>query len=209
MCLILPWLLSLSIANEPHHAIVYQNLKLRVMRLKLEPGEATALHRHDNYYAFFALRPVILSNEVPTHQPKVTQFETGEVHTSRGGFQLIERNISNGAADLILVELLNPSPMPFTTPIKPIFSGPLYSSLFETAGMRASSMIVRPGGRIQLRENGPDRLIIPVKGSNFRAGQNEELQWQAGDAHWFPAGPATVITNTGKVEAELVVFKFN
>jgi hypothetical protein len=53
-----------AIEKEPHHSLAFENDLVRVFHLQLQPNEATKIHRHTSFYAYFSLRPVTISNEV-------------------------------------------------------------------------------------------------------------------------------------------------
>src|ERR1039457_7598855 len=69
----------LSIEKEPHHSLAFENDRIRVFHLQLQPNESTKTHRHPSFYAYFSLRPVTISNEVAGHAPVITQLEQGEL----------------------------------------------------------------------------------------------------------------------------------
>jgi hypothetical protein len=95
-----------DISGEPHHSVWFENRDVRVFRLKLQPGEVTVPHRHKNLYAYLSLHPLTIANEVRGRPPVIVTLESSEVHTSKGGFTLAERNKSSGPADLLVIEAL-------------------------------------------------------------------------------------------------------
>jgi len=182
---------ALNIAHEPHHTVLLQNLKARVLRLTLQPNEETRLHRHDSYYAFVSLKPALISNEVPGHAPKITKLEARELHTSRGGFELVERNISAEPAEIVVVELLNPAPRAFDSPMGGMpYRDALYSDLFEVPGMRAYSVFLLAGNRIQKREQKFDRIVLALKDLSLQVETDgrpaDDLNLKAGEMRWLP-----------------------
>ncbi len=206
---------AIAIVREPHHSVVLQNLKVCVLRLKLAPGEATELHRHSNYYAFVGLDAVTLSNEVPGRGAKLTNLEAGELHTSRGGFELVERNTSNKAADIIVVELVNPNPTPFAGPTDGIhLDQALSSELFETVGMRAYALMVSANGHVRKTQQEYDRVVLALSEITLHretgtATDAETFTLKPGEVKWLPRGGAEDMTNTGDKIARYVVFELN
>jgi hypothetical protein len=205
---------AVNLAHEPHHTILLQNIKVRVLRLALQPNEATRLHRHDNYYAFVSLKPALLGNEVPGHAPKITKLEARELHTSRGGFELVERNLSTEPMDVVVVELLNPAPRAFEFPMGgPQYREVLYSDLFEVPGMRAFSVYLLPGNRIHKREQKSDRIVLALTDLSFQVESDghpaADLNLKAGEAKWLPGGGTETITNSGNSAGNLITFEFN
>jgi anti-sigma factor ChrR (cupin superfamily) len=96
---------TIDLGKEPHHTILVQNSRTRVYRLRLAPGESTLRHEHTGFYAFVSLYDTTIQNEVLGRNPVVSQLAAGELHTSKGGFRLIEHNVSTEpACEFIVVE---------------------------------------------------------------------------------------------------------
>jgi hypothetical protein len=93
---------SVDITAEPHHTLLLENSQARVFHLRLQPGEATLPHRHRNIYAYLSLRPITIANDVRGRPPVVVGLEANEVHTSKGGFTITERNKSSDPATCLL-----------------------------------------------------------------------------------------------------------
>jgi len=205
---------SVEISDEPHHTLVLRNAQARVFRLRLEPGEATLPHRHAVFYAFLSLRPAVMGNEVRGRQPVVTRIEAGELHTSKGGFTLAERNNSPEPADLLVVEALKTDAGGFSTPMGGFrFHDAAFGELFEAPAVRAYTMRIATGGRMEKHEENYDRLLIAVTDLDFRedvAGQPpSELAMKAGEVRWIPRGQVHATTNIGASPASLITLEFN
>lgn len=204
---------SVDISREPHHKMLFENPQVRVFRLDLQPGEATVPHRHKNLYAYLSLRPITIANEVRGRPPVVVSVEGGEVHTSKGGFTLAERNKSSEPADLIVIEALESDRTGFAMPIGGFrFHDAAFGTLFELPVMRGYTMTIAAGGRTEKRDENYDRLLIAVSDLKFRedlAGQpSSELQMKAGEVKWFPRGVSHVTTNTGTLPATFITLEF-
>jgi quercetin dioxygenase-like cupin family protein len=202
-----------DISDEPHHTVLLEESAVRVFRLSLQPGEATVPHRHKNQYAYLSLRSVTIANEVRGRPPAIISIESGEVHTSKGGFTLAERNKSPEAADLVVVEALKSDASGFATPIGgfPLHDA-AFGELFQLPAMRAYTMTLAAGGRTEKHEENYDRLLIAVSDLTLRedvVGQPaSELQMKAGDVKWLPRGVTHAITNVGASPATFITVEF-
>lgn len=202
-----------DLASEPHHKVLFENSQVRVFRLVLQPGEATAPDRHKRLYAYLSLRPVTIANEVRGRPPAIVMVEGGELHTSKGGFTLAERNKSSEPADLLVVEALRSDTAGFSTPIGGFrFHDAAFGELFDSPVMRGYLMTIAEGGRTEKHNEHYDRLLIAISDlrlSEDIVGQSaSEFQMKAGDVKWFPRGASHATTNTGKSPAIFITLEF-
>jgi quercetin dioxygenase-like cupin family protein len=202
-----------DIVDEPHHTVLLENLQVRAFRLELQPGEATLPHRHKNLYAYLSLRPMTIANEVRGRPPVVVSVEGGEVHISKGGFTLAERNKSSEPADLLVIEALKSDGAGFATPIGGFrFHDAAFGTLFEFSVMRGYTMTIAAGGRTEKHDENYDRVLIAVSDLKLQedsAGQpSSELQMKAGDVKWFARGISHATTNTGTSPATFITLEF-
>ncbi len=203
-----------DIADEPHHILVLRNEQARVFRLRLQAGDATLPHRHAVFYAFLSLRPAVIGNEVWGRQPLVTRIEAGELHTSKGGFALAERNNSSETVDLLVVEALKTDAGGFSKPMGGFrYHDAAFGELFEAPAVRGYTMRIAAGGRTEKHEENYDRLLIAVTDLSLReeaAGQSpSELAMKAGEVRWIPRGQTHATTNAGASPATLITLEFN
>lgn len=205
---------AVEIAGEPHHALLLCNSQARVFRLKLQPGEATLPHRHVMFYAFLSLRTVTIGNEVRGRQPVITRMEAGELHTSKGGFTIAERNDFSEPADLLVVEALKTDAVGFSTPMGGFrYHDAAFGELFQASAVRGYTMRFAAGGRTEQHGENYDRLLIAVTDLNLReevAGQPPSgLAMKAGEVRWIPRGRTHATTNAGAFPATLITLEFN
>jgi len=205
---------AVDIVDEPHHALLLRNAKVRVFRLKLEPGQATLPHRHTTFYAFLSLRPTLIGNEVRDRQPVMTRLDANELHTSKGGFTLAERNNSSEPADLLVIEALKGNAGDFKGPMGGFrYHDAAFGELFEAPGVRGYTMRMAAGGRTEQHQEAYDRLLIALADLKLKedaAGEPpSELEMKAGEIRWFPGGTAHATTNMGSSPAEFITLEFN
>jgi len=203
-----------EITDEPHHVLVLSNERVRVFRLKLAPHEVTLPHRHQNFYAYVSLLPATIGNEVHGRQPVITQLDAGDLHTSKGGFNLAERNESSELAVVIVIEVLKSNGAGFSAPMKSFhYHEAAFGELFETSAARGYVMTVAAGGRIEEHTENYDRLLIAVSDLHLRetsAGQDaSELIMKAGDVRWAVRGSTHAVTNVGTVPATFITLELN
>jgi quercetin dioxygenase-like cupin family protein len=204
---------AVEISEEPHHSAVLQNEKVRVFRLKLQPKEVTTQHRHKTFYAYVSLRPVTIRNEVRGRQPVITRLDGGELHTSKGGFVVAERNESSEPAEVLVIEAPNANSGEFATAMGGFqYHDAAFGELFVAPAVRGYAMTIAAGGRTEQHVENYDRLILAISDLKLRenvAGQSPvEFEMKAGDIRWMPRLTTHATTNVGTSPATFITLEF-
>lgn len=203
-----------ELADEPHHTLLLQNSSVRVFRLKLQPNEVTLPHPHHKFYAYTTVSAVDLANEVRGHKPVMAHLESGDVHTSKGGFTVAERNVSSKPAEILIIETVKPDIEEFKRPMVGFHvHDAAYAPLFESFEMRGYTMPMAAAGRIEQREEAYDRLIVAVSDLKLRededGGSSSVLELKAGAIRWIPRGVTHATTNVGTSPATFITLEFD
>jgi len=204
---------TISIEKEPHHSLTFENDRVRVFHLQLEPNEATKTHRHPSFYAYFSLGSVTISNEVSGHAPVVTQLEPGKLRTSKGGFNVAELNKSAERADVFIVQPAKLAGDGFTTPVAiPMHDAGIVEQ-YTGPTIRAYSVAIASGGRLEEHTEAYDSLVIALADSDIRESLpgNATADWKmkTGETRWIPRGTTHSEMNVGTTPAALIVFEFD
>jgi hypothetical protein len=207
-----PGLQPRDLSAEKHHILILENKQVRVYHLTLAPGQGTDLHVHSHPYAYFTLQEAQISNEAPGHKPKVVDVNSGDVHASKGGFGLVERNVGSGVADIVVVERLAEA-APFSDPmaeykIHEAAIGPL----FEQPGMRAYATRMSVAGRTEAHSESHDRLIVALTDVQLADKTPERdgltLNLKSGEAKWLSKGGIHALSNTADAACSFITFEF-
>jgi hypothetical protein len=203
----------ISIDKEHHHGLTFENERVRVFHLQLQPNEATEIHRHPSFYAYFSLQPVTIANEVGGHAPVITQLEPGELHTSKGGFNVAERNKSNEQADIFVVIPLKLAGDGFAARPAIRMHDAAIGELYSGPTMRVYTLAISSSGQLEQHTEAYDSLVIALADSDIRevVAGNGPVDWKmkAGETRWIPRGTTHSETNVGSIPAALIVFEFN
>jgi beta-alanine degradation protein BauB len=91
--------------------VLFENDRVRVWRLTLQPGEASPHHRHEHDYLFVHVTPATLELRQAGEAPSTEAFEVGYVEYTEVGSGVEHQIVNRGDAVLheILVELKGPS----------------------------------------------------------------------------------------------------
>src|SRR5579862_7274777 len=99
---------SVAITDEPHHKLILENPYVRIFRVSVPIGEATALHRHDHPYVTVSLGNNDFSNTVVGKPETHVEQRDQQIGYSDGGFVHKVRPENGVPFNDITVELLRP-----------------------------------------------------------------------------------------------------
>jgi hypothetical protein len=203
----------ISIEREPRHSLAFENDRIRVFHLQLQPNEVTKAHRHASFYAYFSLRPVAISNEIAGHAPVITQLEQGELRTSKGGFNVAERNKSQDRADIFVVQPVKAAGGGFNAPLAIRMHDAGIIEQYAGPTMRAYTAAIASGGRLEEHTEAYDSLVVAITALNIReiipATGSVDWSMKAGETRWIPRGTTHSETNLGPTPVALIVFELN
>jgi beta-alanine degradation protein BauB len=93
-----------AVAVDPeHYEVMFENARVRVLRVHYAPGEKSVMHAHPANVAVF-LSDGHTTFSLPGGKTSVSDVKAGQV-TWSGAEQHLPENTGSGALDLILVEL--------------------------------------------------------------------------------------------------------
>jgi hypothetical protein len=196
-------------AREPHHQIVYEDTRVRILDVQIEPRGATQPHRHDADYV---------------------TIEAAEMHFSRGGLTHVERNESDRMLRRITIELLQKQSNPHNVCGEVLqgeyahcrepgseWLGANLQIQFETEQTRFGVLRIEPNATLAIPPADVPPLLIALEGTEAEAishangasaGGGFRRAVQAADVLRWPADQVSEIRNTGKTAARFLVVEF-
>jgi hypothetical protein len=203
---------TVSITNEPHYRLIFDNAYVRVFRMSLAGHDATLLHQHDRPYVYVPLGPADFVDAVASKPDVHVIRSDGQVTYSQGGFSHRIRTDAGSPLDIITIELLKPQSEPQNI-CADILPGPsIYHCPTTTADKinRISSLALFKTDKtdVSLQWFGQNTsqvgmtfrlgtLVVILSGSRLRTivkGKPEELL-TVGSVLWLFAEDKTTITN--------------
>jgi hypothetical protein len=130
---------ALSITDEPHYRLIFENSYVRVFRMSLAAHDATLLHKHDQPYVYVPLGPADFVDAVAGKPDAHVIMTSGQVVYSTGGFSHSIRTDAGSAIDSITVELLKPQSEPQNTCAEIVPGPPIYHCPTTPADKKNSS----------------------------------------------------------------------
>ena len=98
---------SEEISKEVGTELLFENDRVKVWGMALEPGETSPYHQHENDYVFVYTTPSRISSNRQTEEGQVREFEEGYVQYTQvgGGIQHSITNVSDIRHHQIIVEM--------------------------------------------------------------------------------------------------------
>jgi hypothetical protein len=84
---------GVSLADEPHHHLVFQNNLVNAYYVEVSPRESTLVHRHEFDYIFVSLGAADIINAAVGKPELHQQLRDEEIHFARGGLVHAAQNL--------------------------------------------------------------------------------------------------------------------
>jgi hypothetical protein len=189
-------------APEPHHHTVYEDARVRILEVQIEPIESILPHRHDSDYVW---------------------VDDSGIHFSRAGGTHVERNHE------IIIELLQPQTDPRNICAEILAGEYLHCHEpgsewigvdldihFETDQTRIGILRIEPNAALAIPPADVPPLLIALEGteaeevSHANGASAGTLRRSVATANVLrsPADQITEIRNTGKTPARFLVVEF-
>src|SRR5262249_34930050 len=103
---------SETVSHNVGTELLFENDRVRVWDMTLEPGQSSELHRHLNDYVFAYVTPTLLESRTTGEKPRTLSLDDGYVQYNVDGTEGMTHQVTNVGDRThrqILVELLGPS----------------------------------------------------------------------------------------------------
>lgn len=221
---------AVPVTREPHHHTVYQDPRVRIFDIEVEPRGATLLHRHDTDYVWVSLGESRLVDSGPGRPEKRIQAADASVHFSRGGFAHMARNESSGPFRDVMVDLLQQQTNPRNVCGEVLqgeyahcrepgaeWLGANFEIQFETDQTRIGIVRIAPQATLAIPPSDVPPLLIALEGTQAEAvsrangspaGSGSRRSLKAADVVHYPSEQVSEIRNVGNTEARFLVVEF-
>jgi hypothetical protein len=216
--------------REPHHHTIYEDARVRILDVQIEPRGSTLLHRHDTDYVWVALGDSRLADSVPGKPETHTQAPDASLHFSRGGFAHVARNENERMFHDVMVDLLQPQTGPRNV-CSEVLAGEylhchepgsewLGANLqieFETDQTRIGILRIAPNATLAVPPADVPPLLIPLEGTEAEAvSRVNGAALESSSRHILktvevfssPADHVSEVRNIGKTTARFLVVEF-
>ncbi|MCU1339074.1 MAG: hypothetical protein JWO19_4655 [Bryobacterales bacterium] len=200
---------TVPVTREPHHHVVYEDARVRILDVQIEPRGSTLLHRHDTDYVSVA---------------------ASGISFSRGGITHVERNENDRVSSEVMIELLQQQTNPHNVCGEVLqgeyahcrepgaeWLGANLQIQFETDQTRVGILQITPGATLAIPPADVPPLLIALEGTEAEAvtrangaptGSGSRRSLKAADVLRSPVDQVSEIRNIGKTTARFLVVEF-
>lgn len=193
-CLVALLCAGAALAQDPvqvdnrHYSIVFENDRVRVLRIRYGAGEKSVMHEHPDSLAVF-LTELNVRFTAPDGSAQELTAKAGEVRWTPAGNHLPE-NLLPGPMELVLVEMKTRSGGRNSAKEDPVKLSPtLYQVLLENEQVRVLNARYARGDKSALHEH-PGTVVVCLTDQqvryNLASGMVSDATFKAGDVFWNP-----------------------
>ncbi len=186
-----------AVKDEPRHHNVFENSFVRVLDVRIEPGDTSLFHKHATPSVFIVLHPVKTGSEVKIEEQKATALASPDPSITFEGFYKSPRihrvwNEDTARFHVMDIEILNKGGHSVSVPIQQ--DG--FKLLFDEQPVRAYRLTMQDGSNIEVQRQTP-LLIVGLTNAAQPLTVNAKPFSKEGDFLFIPAGQAVQISNKG------------
>jgi len=181
--------------DEPRHHNVFENAYVRVLDVRIKPGDTSLFHKHATPSVFIVLHPVKTGSEVKVEEQKATALSSPDPSISFEGFYKSPRihrvwNEDTAQFHVMDIEILNKGGHAAHAPIQQ--DG--FKLLFDEQPVRAYRLTLQGGSTAQVQRQSP-MLIVGLTDAAQPLNVNKTSIGKEGDFLFIPAGQAVQFSN--------------
>jgi hypothetical protein len=239
--LLLAWLLPLSLAaqtlnvdrskfirmnDEPHHHLVFQNEYINIFNVRVNRGDAIAMHRHDDDTLAIAIGDQTVTIGIPGKEDIHQQNPDGQIRLQRSGYVHSTRVEGGSPYHTVAVELLHAQDnsrnlcaqviggLPLSCPEASAFANSdkeVRQPQFASDETTVDLVRVLAHRRVEIGHGPQCELIVALDGGVLTPGPGQTLDrdLQPGDFVWFEKNaPSRTFKNNGDKDARFVEISF-
>ena len=185
------------VKDEPRHHNVLENEYLRVLDVRINPGDTSLFHKHTTPSVFIVLHPVKTGSEVKVEAQKATALSSPDPSITFESFTQSPRihrvwNEDTAMFHVMDIEILNKGGH---TPEAAIQQNG-FAILFDEPQVRAYRLTLDGNNTVQLQRKNP-MLIVGLTNAKQSLRVNEKPFGKEGDFLFIPAGEPAQVTNSG------------
>lgn len=183
------------VKDEPRHHNVFENEYLRVLDVRINPGDTSLFHKHATPSVFVVLHPVKTGSEVKMEEQKATALASPDPSITFEGFYKSPRihrvwNEDTSVFHVMDIEIVNKGGHTQETAIQQ--NG--FKMLFDEQPVRAYRLTLDANNTVQLQRQNP-LFIVGLTNAAQHLKVNNTSFGKEGNFLYVPAGQAVQFTN--------------
>jgi hypothetical protein len=164
-CFLLLWVLQVNaqdpvaVSKEPLHKNVFENQYLRVLDVRIAPGDTTLFHKHETPSVFISLHPVKTGSQVIIEEGAATVLSLDRKITFEGFYKSprIHRvwNEDTSEFHVMDIEILTKG----NQNAEPVISIDRFTQLFDAPPVRAYRLTLKANQKVSFTRRAPILIV--------------------------------------------------
>jgi hypothetical protein len=196
---------QIPVSQEPRHHNVFENAWVRVLDVRIPPGDTSLMHKHETPSVFMVLSNTKTGSQVLVEPAKINLTQGNIWYESFATGPRIHRvwNSDTSEFHVIDMELLDKAPKSIDPPL----NGKFYSMLFDEKQVRGYRITLDSGDAVMLSPRVAPILVVGLSQASGTLSVNDSRLLQIGSFKFEDAGQRISISNSGKARQELALYE--
>lgn len=196
---------TVAVSKEPRHKNVFENQYVRVLDVRISPGDTTLFHKHETPSVFISLHPVRTGSQVIIEEGSATILSLDRKITFEGFYKTprIHRvwNADTSEFHVMDIEVLTKGKQS----VGPAITTTGFTQLFDAPPVRAYRLVLKGNQKLDLKRSTPILIIGLNDAGNVMA--NEIRFSKEGDFLFVPSSKKISLTNKNQQEFSFAVLE--
>jgi hypothetical protein len=189
---------AIAVSKEPLHKNVFENNYLRVLDVRISPGDTTQFHKHETPSVFISLHPVRTGSQVIVEDGSASVLSLDRRITFEGFYKSprVHRvwNLDTSVFHVMDVEVLTKGDKNIEAPI----TLPEFKQLFDAPPVRTYRVTLKGNQEIEIKRN--TAILIVGLNDADRVTVNNKSFLKEGDFLFIPASEKIKLSNKSSQE---------
>jgi hypothetical protein len=196
---------QIPVSQEPRHHNVFENAWVRVLDVRIPPGDTSLMHKHETPSVFMVLSKAKSGSQVLVEPAKINLTQGNIWYESFATGPRIHRvwNSDTSEFHVIDMELLNKTPKSIDPPL----NGKDYPLLFDEKQVRGYRFTLNGGEAVMISPRLAPILVVGLSQASGTLSVNDTRFLQTGSFKFEDAGQKISISNNGKARQELALYE--
>ena len=207
---VLPCSAQIQASQEPRHHIVFENALVRILDVRIPPGDTSLIHKHSLPSIFVVLSNTKTGSQVIV-EPAKPHFTEGNIWFEGFYDQPRIHRVWNSDTTLfhtIDIELLHKTPDSIGAPLQGgAIMGGMITPLFDDLPVRGYRLSLTPHTTLRIPRRTAAVVVIGLTNPTTPITLNDKPFTKKGDFLFIPAGADIDFSNKGRDKEDFVLFE--
>lgn len=211
-----------DITAEPHHHLIFENDKVRVFTVTLEPHQATSLTRHPNNFLVITPDTSEVASWAEHESGVITyHYDKNDIRFFFGGKAEALRNDTATEYHNLTIEFLDPKVTTYgyqagsgrwqygsNTLPAPVDPNAKFANVMPLGIVKVKDVQLLPNDAYPAPETDASEMIVALSDIELKNGDDQRIRKSRGELAWIGPTRETKLMNHGEDAARFVLVEF-